>query len=92
MVGMRDLNQLENCLAQIERMKTVRDHYIARQAHEAKVAREKGEVRATSSVMRLGLIGKEGGSDSESSSAPSSSPPPDKGGDNKRGEKKEKSD
>lgn len=67
-------------------MKTVRDHYLARQAHEAKVAREKGEVRATSSVMRLGLIGKEGSSDSDSSSS-SSSPPPDKnknnGGDNK---------
>ena len=48
-------------------MKTIKDHYLARQAHEARENRQKGEVRATSSIMRLGLIGKEEGSDSESS-------------------------
>lgn len=67
---------------QIERMKTVRDHYLARQAHEARKAREKGEVRATSSIMRLGIIGGKEGEDSDSSSSSSSkdssasAPPP----------------
>jgi len=84
----------------IERMKTIRDHYLSRQAHEAKEAREKGELRATSSIMSLGLIGKEGnGSDSESSSASSSSsspssssPPPVAASEGGKGSKKEKSE
>lgn len=53
-------------------MRTIKEHYLARQAHEAREARQKGELRATSSVLRLGIIGKEGesaGGDSGSSSS-----------------------
>lgn len=38
-------------------MKTIRDTFLARQAKEAHENRAKGEVRATSSVLRLGIIG-----------------------------------
>ncbi len=41
---------------EIARAKEIKDHWLQRQAKEAHAAREKGEVRATSSIMDLGLI------------------------------------
>ncbi len=41
---------------EIARAKEIKDHWIQRQAKEAHAAREKGEVRATSSILDLGLI------------------------------------
>ncbi len=41
---------------EIARAKEIKDTWIARQAKDAHAAREKGEVRATSSIMDLGLI------------------------------------
>jgi NADH dehydrogenase (ubiquinone) Fe-S protein 5 len=43
----------------VARNKTIKEHYVARQHREAKEAREKGEERATSSIMRLGLVPRE---------------------------------
>lgn len=91
--GNRSATYDPSLVTQIERVKTIRDHYVARQAHEAKVAREKGELRATSSIMRLGIIGKDGSnSDSESSSSSSSSssaPPKEAEGEPKKGKSEE---
>ncbi|PWN38726.1 hypothetical protein IE81DRAFT_281644, partial [Ceraceosorus guamensis] len=41
---------------EMARAKTIREHWIQRQAHDAKKAREAGEVRATGSIMSLGLV------------------------------------
>ncbi|SPO30449.1 uncharacterized protein UTRI_06379 [Ustilago trichophora] len=57
---------------EIARAKEIKDHWLQRQAKEAHAAREKGEVRATSSIMDLGLIN-EKNNDSPSSSSSSSS-------------------
>ncbi|EST07346.1 hypothetical protein PSEUBRA_003166 [Kalmanozyma brasiliensis GHG001] len=60
---------------EIARAKEIKDHWLQRQAKEAHAAREKGEVRATSSIMDLGLIndaGKDKGDGGKSSGEESS--------------------
>ena len=54
-------------------MKTIRDTFLARQAKEAHENRAKGALRATSSVLRLGIIGQadEGGKESSESGSSS---------------------
>ncbi|KAJ1024143.1 hypothetical protein NDA16_002982 [Ustilago loliicola] len=62
---------------EIARAKEIKDHWLQRQAKEAHAAREKGEVRATSSIMDLGLINDKSsggnGDDSKSSGSGSGS-------------------
>ncbi|EPQ30482.1 uncharacterized protein PFL1_02008 [Pseudozyma flocculosa PF-1] len=41
---------------EIARAKEIKDHWLQRQAKEAAQQREQGEVRATSSILDLGLI------------------------------------
>lgn len=66
-------------------MKTIRDTFLARQAKEAHENREKGELRATSSVLRLGIIGQadEGSSDKNSGKESSESGSSSEGGNEK---------
>ncbi|KAJ1021480.1 hypothetical protein NDA13_005520 [Ustilago tritici] len=58
---------------EIARAKEIKDHWLQRQAKEAHAAREKGEVRATCSILDLGLINDKSGGDDKSSSSSSSS-------------------
>ncbi|KAN0064865.1 hypothetical protein ACQY0O_001922 [Thecaphora frezii] len=44
---------------EIARAKEIKDHWLHKQAKEAAHTREKGEVRATSSILDLGLINAE---------------------------------
>ncbi|PWY97913.1 hypothetical protein BCV70DRAFT_194495 [Testicularia cyperi] len=57
---------------EIARAKEIKDHWLQRQAKESHAAREKGEVRATSSIMDLGLINNSDAKDSGSESSSSS--------------------
>ncbi|TKY87519.1 hypothetical protein EX895_003533 [Sporisorium graminicola] len=59
---------------EIARAKEIKDHWLHRQAKEAHAAREKGEVRATSSILDLGLINdKSSGKDDAAAAASSGS-------------------
>lgn len=58
---------------EIARAKEIKDHWLHRQAKDAHAARENGEVRATSSIMDLGLINDTKQSHSSSSSSSDSS-------------------
>lgn len=53
---------------QIARTREVKEHFIRQELHKIKEQREKGELRATGGIMRLGLIGgdQEGGGGSGS--------------------------
>ncbi|KDN53389.1 hypothetical protein K437DRAFT_265757 [Tilletiaria anomala UBC 951] len=44
---------------EIARGKQLQEHYLARQAKEAKEARTEGELRATGGILSLGIIGRE---------------------------------
>ncbi|PWN52884.1 hypothetical protein IE53DRAFT_339792 [Violaceomyces palustris] len=53
---------------EIARAKDIKEHWIQRQAREAHDAKEKGELRATSSIMNLGLIAEKNGTEGVKSS------------------------